>query len=252
MTDSHSTRHSDHVDALLPAAALGILDEQDGAGVERHLAACEHCRSELEAYRGTAERLRRHPLRAPSHGTWDRIERNVSGQRGRRPWGRLYPRVTWTRWATLASGIAAGILVGALAGALVWGQRDGSPLAAIEQVSTNDLVFTLAPVKPDDSVAGRIFMNESRTDGVVAVTGLAPLPESERYAVWIVRDDEVRISAGTFTVDAQGSAVAPLVLPDLQYDWTAPGRYVALAISRVSVAAMDVPVGGPILVGPLY
>jgi len=33
-----------------------------------------------------------------------------------------------------------------------------------------------------------------------------------------VRDNDARISAGTFTVDAGGSAVAALVLPELQYD----------------------------------
>ncbi|MCA9830274.1 MAG: anti-sigma factor [Dehalococcoidia bacterium] len=252
MPDIATSPFSEHVDDLLAPLAVGTLNPADLLVAERHLLDCQHCRVELSAFKEAAAALRQHELHAPGQDLWERIQQALPGPGGlARPQGRP-PLPGWSWWG----GVAATALVAALIGAAV--TRVGSdtgrpgPLDAIQQIATDDAVFTLATLNADSTAAGRIFMNNARTEGVIAVTGLLPLPATELYAVWIVRDDDIRLAAGTFAVDGEGSAVAALSLPDLQYDWTVSGRYVALTISRVDVDQPGTPIGGPILVGPLY
>lgn len=252
MADTELPTALPHVDDLLPLVAVGVVAADDRLIAERHLATCQRCRDELASFHAAAAALGNHALRAPRADLWESIERALPDPGAFPSPGSAAARPLWFRWAGLAAAVAAGLLVGVAAALLVSGESAPTPLESIQRVQTDDVVFTLATVAPDSSAAGRIFMNQARTEGVVAVTGLAPLPATERYTVWIVRADEVRIPAGTFIVDSEGSAVAPLVLPDLQYDWAESGRYVALSISRTTVDRPGMPVGGPILVGPLY
>jgi hypothetical protein len=240
----------DHVDDLLPLLAVGSIAPPERLAAETHLSGCERCRRELRGYRQSAEQLRAEArLAPPPDSLWPRIQASLDDRQSadatQTP-GRWRP----VRWLAFAAAIgvlfAAG---GALTVALVQTGSDGDEFA---EVATDDVVFTLAPIDPSHDANGRIFMNTARTQGVVAVAGLDPLPTNEAYAVWIVRDDQTRLSAGTFTVDAEGRAVSALTLPELPYEWQSSGRYVALSISRVAVARPDIPVGGAILVGPLY
>ena len=251
MTETTRPGPSRHVDDMLPLVAIGIATADDQLAVERHLVDCKQCREEFAAFVAVGEELVRHELRAPRPNLWESIERSLPapGDRRRDP-KEWRARMLW--WGSLAAAVTVGLLAGGALMLLVNQRDEPSPLESIQRVETDDAVFTLAALSKESAAAGRIFMNQTRTQGVVAVTGLPSLPAGERYAVWIVRDDASRISAGTFAVAADGSAVAALVLPDLQYDWAVSGRYVALSISRIRADTPGVPVGGPILVGPLY
>ncbi len=252
MTDPRDSHGCGHVDDLLALLAIGSIEDDEREVAERHLADCLRCRAELQALESAAEALYRANLRAPSEDAWNRIEHTIADADSNKTPANLPAARRWVRWGSAAAAVAIFALLGGGAFFLLQSRNEESPLDQIQNVTTDDAVFTLAALSPDLRAAGRIFMSEDRSEGVVAVTGLAQLPDTERYAVWIVLDDDTRLSAGTFTVDGSGSAVAALALPKLQYDWTASGRYVALSISRVSVEEMNTPVGGPILVGPLY
>lgn len=253
MTDRTDYPAPGHVDEILALMAMGAADVEDEAVAGRHLVSCERCRLELESLEAAADALSLNELRAPSPDLWNRIESSLSGAKVEPLGG--HRAAPWSRWLPW-SVAAAALLVGMIAGSgLVYVARDRddtSPLDAIDSVATDDVVFTLASVDSGSGGAGRIFMNTKRTEGVVAVTGLGPLLANERYSVWIVTSDDIRISAGTFTVDSEGSAVSALTLPELPYDWTTSSRYVALSISRVTIDDVNTPLGGPILVGPLY
>ena len=252
MADIDQASLPGHVDDLLAVMAIGSIEAEDRLAVERHLAGCQRCRDEFEALEAAAAAVGSYTLRSPRPGLWESIERSLPYADGRLPAGASPRSLRWRWWGSVAAATAAGLLLGMASAVLLRGETGPTPLESIQRVQTNDVVFTLATVAPDSGAAGRIFMNDARTEGVVAVTGLPPLPASERYAVWIVRDDDIRIAAGTFSVDSGGSAVAALTIPELSYDWTVSGRYVALSISRVAAERPGTPVGGPVLVGPLY
>lgn len=240
-----------HVDDLLPLFAMGLVDPQESAAVQGHLEGCAQCRDELQVFRADIRRLQEGgALASPPQSLWERIESRL---------GQPAPIAAGGRRASMpikALGFAASlalVIIASVALTLLF-HDPGAPdfRAALHDIQTDDVVFTLAAIDPATPAAGRIFMDDDRQDGVVAVSGLAQLPEDERYAVWILRDDDTRLSAGSFVVDVNGDAVSALTLPSLPYDWHHSGRYVALAISRVNVAQPGEPVGGPILVGPLY
>jgi hypothetical protein len=50
---------------------------------------------------------------------------------------------------------------------------------------------------------------------VLAARALPPLPEGERYHLWLKLDTEEMLYGGSFQVDAQGSAIVALRLPQL-------------------------------------
>ncbi|MGD9933976.1 MAG: anti-sigma factor [Dehalococcoidia bacterium] len=251
MNDEARTVPPGHADDLLPLIAIGIATADDRLIAERHIVNCRRCREELGAFEAAAEALLLHDLRAPGPGLWESIERSLPELSERQP-QRVSRGPRWLWWGSVAAAVILGLLAGASLTLLAEYQDQPSPLESIQRIQTDDAVFTLAALSTDSTAAGRIFMNEARTEGVVAVTGLPSLPSGERYAVWIVRDDDIRIPAGTFDVDSEGSAVSALAVPDLQYDWTTSGRYVALSISRIRAETPGTPVGGPILIGPLY
>jgi anti-sigma-K factor RskA len=56
LTTVSDARHQ-HLAELLPACALGALEPDEQAAVEKHLAGCPDCASELAAWRHTAEHL---------------------------------------------------------------------------------------------------------------------------------------------------------------------------------------------------
>lgn len=249
MSDPRVGEHNDEMLALL---AVGALEEDERVEIERHVSTCERCREESASLSEANAWLTGPGLRSPSPGTWARIERALPAREAAAPALPVrIPRPRWVRWAGLAAAIAAVALAGAGVATLLRDGGDEGPLAAIDRVETDDVVFTLAAIDPATAAAGRIFMNTERTQGVVAVTGLAQPPDGLRYSVWIVSSEDVRISAGTFAVDDSGSAVAALTIPQLEYDWST-GRYVALSISLVDMDQPGAPVGGPVLVGPLY
>ena len=50
-------RREAHVSDLLPAYALGCLDNEEAIQVDEHLATCSTCRAELTAYQDVADQL---------------------------------------------------------------------------------------------------------------------------------------------------------------------------------------------------
>src|SRR5689334_13945723 len=59
----------------IPAYALGALDVEEAAALERHLQTCESCRQELAAYRATSDRaLAMLPPQQPSAALRKRLQ----------------------------------------------------------------------------------------------------------------------------------------------------------------------------------
>jgi hypothetical protein len=91
------------IQALLPAHLEQSLDEESQAGVERHVAVCEDCRTELALLRMMSEE----PVPDPGEAFWaampGRIFRAVAAQKQQKtspwsPFGRgtlIFPRWAW-------------------------------------------------------------------------------------------------------------------------------------------------------------
>jgi anti-sigma-K factor RskA len=179
----------------LAGYVLGALDPGETAAFEQHLAGCDICRAEVAELQGLPELLDRAapPIEVPPdlrERTFAAVERAAAGRRRRRPLLRV-------------AAVAAALLV-ALVGGVVVSQLGGGRGQVIE------LALAAQPGK-----TGRATVELRRqADGVaidMEVSGLAPNPPGSVYECWFVGPGDTlerpnRVSAGTFTVGADGHA----------------------------------------------
>jgi anti-sigma-K factor RskA len=179
----------------LAGYVLGALDPGETAAFEQHLAGCDICRAEVEELQGLPELMDRAapPIEVPPglrERTFAAVERAAADRR-RAPLLRLVA-------------VAAALMVALLGGVVVSQLGGGGRGQVIE------LALTASP-----GVSGRATAELRQVDGGVAidleVSGLAPNPPGSVYECWFVGPGDSlerpnRVSAGTFTVGADGRA----------------------------------------------
>lgn len=81
--------------------------------------------------------------------------------------------------------------------------------------------------------------------GLLVIAGLPPLPESQTYQLWLIRDGEDPIPSGLIEVDADGSTIFPVTYTG------SPSDFAAVAISVEPAGGSPQPTSEPILVGTI-
>jgi len=175
---------------------LGALEPGEAAAFEEHLAGCDLCRAEVAELEGLPELLERAapPVTVPPglrERTFAAVERAAAGERSR---GRL----------RLAM-VAAAVVVALLGGVVV--SQSG-------RFGERGQVVELALAAPGGGPARATAEIRQGDDGLaidMEVSGLAPNPPGSVYECWFVGPGDTlerpnRVSAGTFTVGADGRA----------------------------------------------
>lgn len=193
------TDHDSRRDELA-AYALGALNPGEAAELERHLAGCEECRTELDWLRPAVQLLPEsvQAVEAPPQLRERLIEqvraetghpRATSGGRGESRWRRLGPR-------PLAGVAAVALLVAALAG-----------YAINEGGSGGEEASTVVAGKPPGVTVEMVRQGES---GTLHLANLRQLPPDEVLQAWVQRGDQV-VSAKTLVVpNSDGTAIATI------------------------------------------
>jgi anti-sigma-K factor RskA len=179
---------------------LGALEPAERADFEEHLAGCERCQAEVAELRGLPELLEQAapPVEVPPslrERTFAAVERAAAQQRRRR---RL--RLALTAVA------ACLVLVVAFVG--------GYALSQVGPFADRGRVIEFALAAPDGGPARATAKVRQVGDGLaitMEVSGLAPNPPGSVYECWYVGPGDSlerpnRVSAGTFTVGADGRA----------------------------------------------
>jgi anti-sigma-K factor RskA len=179
---------------------LGALEPAERADFEEHLAGCERCQAEVAELRGLPALLEQAtpPVEVPPwlrERTFAAVERAAAHQRRRR---RLR--------LALTAAAACLVLVVAFAG--------GYTLSQVGPFADRGRVIAFALAAPDGGAARATAKVRQVGDGLaitMEVSGLAPNPPGSVYECWYVGPgDSVarpnRVSAGTFTVGADGRA----------------------------------------------
>lgn len=179
---------------------LGALEPAERADFEEHLAGCERCQAEVAELRGLPELLEQAapPVEVPPslrERTFAAVERAAAQQRRRR---RL--RLALTAVA------ACLVLVVAFVG--------GYTLSRVGPFADRGRVIEFALAAPDGGAARATAKVRQVGDGLaitMEVSGLAPNPPGSVYECWYVGPGDSlarpnRVSAGTFTVGADGRA----------------------------------------------
>ena len=186
---------------LLGPYVMGALGQEEERKVEEHLETCPSCREEVSDLRLAHERLTDlvNMEETPPRELKDRI---LTGMPRRE-----------TRWVPLA---AAAVLC-ALA---VLGVLYSSGFFAPDEVASANLQAT--DLAPEAGGELRVRQDDPNAQAELEVWGLPQPGEDEYYELWFGKEGG-RMSAGTFTVDAQGRETIYMSVPEEASDYDQVG-----------------------------
>jgi Anti-sigma-K factor rskA, C-terminal/Putative zinc-finger len=225
---------------LLGGYVLHALEPDETEAVRRHLATCEACESEhgrlmaipaLLDLAGGVDAQAEQPPAALEEAVLDRFAREApSATTTTTP---APPKKT-PRRKRLAAAIRtkfARPLPAALAGALVAAALTAAVIVVLpggtEEAEGGVYKASLAgsPELPAARASATLEVLSAGTRVSLSVRGLGGKPDSV-YELWCIRDDGVKISAGTFRTDSAGRADVDLTTAAV------PGEYHRLSIER--------------------
>lgn len=196
-----------HVDDLIDAYALGILEDEAVAEVERHLAGCPDCRQALGRTREVVELLALAPRQTPPP---TRLKQ------------RILSRIAQESQSSVPLPEAAPTRQGVVESVRQWfgGRRsEPLPLASIpgrEQTAEQQLHMVLRVLHtprasiwdlagtPEAPNARAVLLGSPETDtAVLVVSGLTPLPPERDYQLWFLRDGQP-VGSAVFDVGQSG------------------------------------------------
>jgi anti-sigma-K factor RskA len=225
----------ERLEELFPFYALDALTAEERAQVDAYVAADADARTRLnEAIRAaTALPYEAQPIVPRAQIKQDVLKR-VKANAPSRPdptWMSFSAKVAqfldWPAWRiamplVAAASLIVAILIGVWAASLnnevnrllveqatlqreLLTQRE--VLAQIALPQTQAMAIAGTQVQPN--AYGQMIANPDGNSGVLIVADLAPLPPGKVYQFWLIKDN-TPVSAGLFSVDAQGRGLLPV------------------------------------------
>ena len=201
--------------------ALGTLQGEERAALERHLQECSGCRREVELLRGDTALL---ALSTAGPRPPARARQRLMDAVAREPRRDVIPRrKPW--WALVPSFVAA--VMAALA-AFFWMQssRLQRDLASLEKRSaqqrtelqrareivatltaTDAMTVTLVATKTPPQPQGKVMYVKDRASLIFLASNMPMPPSQKAYELWLIPMQGAPMPAGMFKPDARGSAI---------------------------------------------
>jgi anti-sigma-K factor RskA len=203
--------------------ALGSLQGEDRANLEKHLDSCSGCRQELEALRGDGALLAVSATgpKPPQRSRQRLLDAVASDPRDS---SSPAPARRFNVWAFFGWAAAVGmfLVVIQLRRQNVSLQEAVSSLGAVVGSQTIEMenarrvvdtltapdaqAVTLVAGKNPPQPQGKAFYLRNRSGLVFVANNLAPLPPDKIYELWLIPPDGKPIAAGLFKPDAKGNA----------------------------------------------
>ena len=237
---------AEHMFELIPAYALGILDEVETRQVSDHIQACESCRAELGAYRAVVDEL---PLAAMETQPPPQLKAKIMSQVAKPHPAEPQPKASW--WQQVSQRLAfkspawgmvslALIVLLGVSNLFLWQQLNG-----IQDPAQNTLATVpLAGSEVNPGATGLLVISRDGEHGTLVVDGLPSLDDSRQYQLWLIRDGQ-RTSGGVFSADAEGYSSLWIYAPDplISYD--------SFGVTIEPAGGSPVPTGERVLGGQL-
>ena len=238
----------DHVTDLLPAYALGCLDDEEARIVDAHLAACDECRGELRTYQTTcSELVHAAPPAAPPPALRIHVMAAARRSRSTRPVApstSLLERIAgFLRLPAPAWGAAGLVLVTLLIVSNVWWWQRSAPQSAVT-LDGGMRAIAMAGVGTASEASGTLVISADGEYGTLVVDGLPPLEPDHQYQLWLIRDGR-RTSGGVFSVDPEGYGALIVAAPDPL------SSYPAFGVTIEPAGGSPAPTGDKVLGGTL-
>jgi anti-sigma-K factor RskA len=200
--------------------ALGTLQGEERAVLEKHLEGCAGCRRELEQLRGDMALM---ALSTAGPVPPQRARQRLIEAVAREP--RRAAVAARSRWWTVVPWVVAGALAVGLV--VVWLQNSDlqqriaglqnesahqlSELQRAREVvstltATDAMRVTLVAAKTPPQPQGKAIYVRDRSSLIFLASNLQPLPPQKAYELWLIPTSGAPIPAGVFKPDAHGSA----------------------------------------------
>jgi anti-sigma-K factor RskA len=197
-----------HVLDLLPAYALGSLEEAEAGRVGAHLAGCSRCQRELAGYQAVVEALGTAvPAADPPRDLKQRLMHRLHGlERARRAGLDPHPaRLPAWGFASLAL-----ILVLAVSNLLLWQRLSRADVLTGPEGMR---AVALQGAQADSISSGIVIISADGQNGVLVVDELPQLPDGQQYQIWLFRDGQ-STAGPLFSVDESGYRGVRILAPD--------------------------------------
>jgi anti-sigma-K factor RskA len=234
---------------LLEAYAFSTLDEKEALQIEEHLdSGCSECNERLREAAELSLRLAEEiPLYDPPEKVKGRILTRIRSS-DRKPESRYERRPKKYTWYTMLA-VAAVI---ALAGSSMLLLRVNRDLRVKLKDSQDVTALLNSPgmqfvdlkgVDPNPQAFGKVVMDPDKGAAVVYMYRLPQTPKGMEYQLWVMREGKPT-SAGTFTVNKDGSAM--LALEEI----SDPSKIASFLVTIEPEGGKKVPTGMMYLTGP--
>lgn len=196
----------EHIFNLIPAYALGSLDEEEKIIVETHMADCETCRSELESYSRVVDDL---PLAVKTRQAPGDLKASIFKQLGEdrqsadpQPAESWFDRLKSTFLSTAPVwGAASLVLVIVLLFSNLFLLNNLQDVETVRQTELTTVAMVATDYTPE--ATGTLVISMDGEYGVLVVDALPILDESQQYQLWLIYDGQ-RASGGVFSVNDEG------------------------------------------------
>jgi anti-sigma-K factor RskA len=202
-----------HVFDLLPAYALGCLDQADARRVSEHLAVCSVCRTELSHYELITEEL---ALAVPEQEPPSNLQQQLTNRiRSLPPGTRARPRIPQRqpgqRLVAVWGLVSLLLIVGLVAISLFLWQQ----LAQRELFDKPGSMRAIALHSSEaaSKATGFIIISGDGSRGTLIVDQMPSLASEQEYQFWLVRNGQ-STSGARFTVDEKGYRGARIMAPE--------------------------------------
>ena len=247
-------RHDEHVDDLIDAYALGALEPDEVALVERHLPTCDACRALLEQARAVSDGLLLAvPAATPPASLrariLSRIHEESASQRPATQQAPAAPATTPPDSALPERPERPGRM-GRLLRSLFGGEAPDIQDSAADTLLRElllDPAVTIRPIPATEAAshaAARFIGTPARHEGIVLARGLRPLDAAHAYQVWLLRGDQPQPNS-LFAVDRAGRGIGIVRAGEAVLDFD------ALAITSEPAGGSPSPTGAIVLAGAL-
>lgn len=195
MSENGHERRSDELAAYL----LGALEPGEAAELERHLAGCEECRTELEWLRPAVQQLPESVRRVEAPPELrGRLMEQVRSEAESAPAPRRARRWSMGAWSLRpVAGLAALVLVVAAVAAYAIGSGDSGG------ANTTTVVAGQSP-----GVVAEVVRDGG--SGTLHLTNLHQLPNDKVLQAWVERDGQVVSAKTLFVPNQDGTASATI------------------------------------------
>jgi len=213
----------EHITDLIPAYALGALDENEVILVSKHLASCAICQAELEFFQRVADHLAfAVPQVAPPDHLKENLLLSIEQPATKNPErGNWWTRFVNFRFAPVLVVLAIGLALFLSIDNLLLRHLLNQEVAVQTNLDVKLVALTGSEIAPN--ARGILVIADNGQQATLVVDELAHLDDTMQYQLWLIDPNNHRDNGGVFSVDQSGHSQVEVIVSRSLFDYAGFG-----------------------------